>query len=66
MLIKAENISKTVGETNILKQVSYTVDEGDYIAIMGPSGFGKSTLLYSLSGMDSITECAVIKELIYF
>lgn len=60
MLIKAENISKTVGETNILKQVSYTVDEGDYIAIMGPSGSGKSTLLYSLSGMDSITEGKVL------
>ena len=42
-------------QNNVLKNVNFTVSEGEMIAIMGPSGSGKSTLLYAVSGMDSIT-----------
>ncbi len=42
-------------QNNVLKNVNFTVEEGDMVAIMGPSGSGKSTLLYSVSGMDGIT-----------
>lgn len=37
---------------NILKDISFSVNEGEMTAIMGPSGSGKSTLLYNISGMD--------------
>lgn len=42
-------------QNNILKNVNFTVSEGEMVAVMGPSGSGKSTLLYTVSGMDSIT-----------
>ncbi|MBQ2801269.1 MAG: ABC transporter ATP-binding protein [Lachnospiraceae bacterium] len=42
-------------QNNVLKNVNFTVSEGEMVAIMGPSGSGKSTLLYAVSGMDDIT-----------
>ena len=42
-------------QNNVLKNVNFTVSEGEMVAIMGPSGSGKSTLLYTVSGMDSVT-----------
>lgn len=42
-------------QNNVLKNIDFSVEEGELLAIMGPSGSGKSTLLYAVSGMDSIT-----------
>ncbi len=42
-------------QNNVLKNVNFSVEEGDMVAIMGPSGSGKSTLLYTVSGMDELT-----------
>lgn len=39
------------GETEVLKNVSFTVNEGEFIAIVGPSGCGKSTLLNIICGL---------------
>ena len=59
MLMKLENVSKTyqMGEVQIeaLKNVSMTVNEADFISIMGPSGSGKSTLLHVLGALDTPT-----------
>lgn len=42
-------------QNNVLKNVSFSVAEGEMTAVMGPSGSGKSTLLYTVSGMDGAT-----------
>lgn len=47
-LLRVDHLCKK----GILKDISFSVDEGEMIAIMGPSGSGKSTLLYNISGMD--------------
>lgn len=47
-------------QVNVLRNVSFTVDEGEMVAIMGPSASGKSTLLYSVSGMDNATSGTVL------
>lgn len=55
-VIKAENLSKSfyVGkeEYNVIKDMSFTIDEGEFVSIMGPSGCGKSTLLYMLGALE--------------
>lgn len=47
-------------QNNVLKNVNFTIEEGEMVAIMGPSGSGKSTLLYSVSGMDRPTAGEVV------
>lgn len=42
-------------QNNVLKNVNFTMNEGELVSVMGPSGSGKSTLLYTVSGMDNPT-----------
>lgn len=42
-------------QNNVLRNVNFTITEGEMAAVMGPSGSGKSTLLYCVSGMDRPT-----------
>ncbi|MBR3234600.1 MAG: ATP-binding cassette domain-containing protein [Atopobiaceae bacterium] len=39
-------------KNDILRDITFAVEEGEMVAVMGPSGSGKSTLLYQVSGMD--------------
>ena len=55
-VIKLEKVSKTYGsgaaEAKAVSEVSMTVERGSWVAIMGPSGHGKSTLLQLIGGLD--------------
>ncbi len=47
-------------KTTALKNVSFTIDEGTFNIILGPSGAGKTTLLNILGGMDNISEGKIL------
>lgn len=47
-------------EYTVLKNVDLTIEQGDFVSVMGPSGSGKSTLLYNISGMDKAKSGSVV------
>lgn len=63
-VLEVKNLCKTYivnkRQNNVLKNVNFTVSEGEMVAVMGPSGSGKSTLLYTVSGMDRMTAGEVL------
>lgn len=63
-IIEATNIHRTFGKepvtTHVLKGIDISVEQGEFIAIMGKSGAGKSTLMYQLSVLDTPTEGEVL------
>jgi ABC-type lipoprotein export system ATPase subunit len=58
-MIQFENVSKTFGQgptqVNVLRNLTFTVPEGQFCAIMGPSGSGKSTVLHVAAGLTPLT-----------
>lgn len=70
-ILKVENLTKIYGKGNTkvtaLDNVTFSVEKGEFVAIVGASGSGKSTLLHILGGVDRPTSGKVIvdKEDIY-
>ena len=62
-LLEVSGLVKTFSsgntENTVLNRISFSLQEGESIAIMGQSGSGKSTLLYTISGMDQLTSGTV-------
>jgi putative ABC transport system ATP-binding protein len=62
-LIELRDVTKSykrdADEISVLDRVSITVDEGDFLGLMGPSGSGKSTLLNLLAGIDRPTRGSI-------
>lgn len=60
MVIEIKNIYKKFGENEIFKDFSFTIKQGESLAIIGPSGRGKSTLIRCLAGLEKIDSGEII------
>ena len=65
-ILEVDNLCKNYGKGSTLVKaidnVSFTVDEGDFVAIVGSSGSGKSTLLHILGAVDEPSSGKVFME----
>ena len=52
-ILETKGLCKNYGANNILSDIDLQINTGDFVAVMGQSGGGKSTLLYCVSGMDT-------------
>ena len=64
VILQTKNICKTYEtnqiKTEVLKNISFTVEKGDFLGIVGPSGSGKTTLLYCMSSIEPINNGEII------
>lgn len=51
-MLKVEGIEKTFGDNKVLKGIDLTVNQGDVVALIGPSGTGKTTLLRTINFLE--------------
>ena len=51
-MIQFEHVSKSYGKTPVLKDLNFTIPDGQFVVLIGPSGCGKTTLLSLLLGLE--------------
>ncbi len=58
--ITLDNVSKRFGRTEVIRDVSLSVDDGEFVVFVGPSGCGKSTLLRLIAGLEDLDSGRVL------
>jgi multiple sugar transport system ATP-binding protein len=53
--VLVRNVRKSFGTTEVLKDITLNVEEGEFVVLVGPSGCGKSTLLRTIAGLEPLT-----------
>ena len=58
-VLKVEHLKKSFGENHVLKDISFDLNQGEVLSIIGPSGSGKSTLLRCITQLETMDAGAV-------
>ncbi|WP_112873607.1 amino acid ABC transporter ATP-binding protein [Paracoccus endophyticus] len=61
-MIQVQDIHKSFGTLNVIKGVSFEVNKGEVVCIIGPSGSGKSTILRCINGLETYQRGAILIE----
>ena len=61
-MIKINNLSKSFGKLEVLKEIDLNINKGEIMAIIGPSGSGKSTLLRCMNLLENPTKGNIVFE----
>lgn len=54
-ILEVKNLSKSFGELEVLKDISFNVEKGEVVAVIGPSGSGKSTMLRCINQLEKLS-----------
>ena len=58
-MLKVDGISRSYGDLKVVDKLSFTVNEGEFVALLGPSGCGKSTSLKMIAGLEAPDEGSI-------
>jgi ABC-type polar amino acid transport system ATPase subunit len=61
-IIEFHGVNKFFGDFQALKDIEFSVDEGEVVVVIGPSGSGKSTLLRCINGLEEITSGELVVD----
>lgn len=61
-IIKFDNVTKDYGSTRAISNVSMSIDQGEFLVVIGTSGCGKTTFLKSINGLVTPTEGTILIE----
>ncbi|NLM42102.1 MAG: ABC transporter ATP-binding protein [Firmicutes bacterium] len=61
-LLALVNLNKYYGDVHVLKDITFTINEGEFLTLLGPSGCGKTTLLRCIAGLERIQSGDILLE----
>ncbi|MGH6959164.1 MAG: ATP-binding cassette domain-containing protein, partial [Dongiaceae bacterium] len=60
--LRIEGLARSYGPTTVFEHVSFAMDKGEFVCIVGHSGCGKTTILNILAGLDAASAGAVVMD----
>lgn len=58
--IKLKNVCKSYGGHEVTRNVSFDIEDGEFVVLVGPSGCGKSTMIRMIAGLEDITSGEIL------
>lgn len=63
-MLEVKNIVKSFGRNKVLNKISFKVNKGDIVSVIGPSGSGKSTLLRCINHLEEPNSGLMVRKLL--